>query len=113
MAQADDFLPRKRTSERLGEWHWQDEDFATEYPAVYALLAAARMEGIWRVGASVTLFADSGELKFVFSDRQTEQSLFGTLDAAKPFWEQLEGYVRCHANDWRAKKVVPPGRAGH
>jgi len=104
MAGSTDFLPRKQSHDRLGEFHWTDEEFAVEYPAVYAILANARMDGVWRTGASITLFCDTGELKFVISDRQTDQSLFGTLDAAKPFWEQLEGFIRNHPNDWRAKK---------
>jgi len=104
MAGPTDFLPRKRDHERLGEWHWKDEEFELEYPAIYALLAAARMDGKWRVGASVTIFCDGGELKAVVSDRQTDQSLFLTLDAGKPVWEQLEGFVRNHPEDWRAKR---------
>ncbi len=110
MAASGDFLPRKQKAERFGELHWVDEEFAAEYPAVYSLLAAARMDGVWRVGASITIFCDTGELKFIISDRQTDQSLFGTLDAAKPFWEQLEGFVRNHPSDWRAKKEDQNGR---
>jgi len=110
MAKPEDFLPRKVARDRLGEWHWQDEEFQAEYPAVFALLAAARMDGVWRTGASITLFCDTGDLKFVVSDRQTDQSLFGTLDAAKPFWEQLEGFIRNHPDDWRAKKDDKTGK---
>lgn len=110
MEQSSDFLPRKKAQQRLGEWHWQDEEFATEYPAVYQILASARMDGAYRVGGSITLFCDTQELKFVISDRQTDQSLFGTLDAAKSIWEQLEAFVRNHPDDWRAKKVDDKNR---
>lgn len=110
MAQGENYLPRKRAKDRLGEWHWEHEEFAAEFPACYALLASARMDGVYRAGASVTIFCDQGELKFVVSDRQTEQSLFGTLDPSKPLWESLEGFVRSHGDDWRARKVDPPGK---
>jgi len=104
MASYEDHLPRKRPEKGLGGFHWVDEEFGAEYPAVYNLLAASRLDGEERVGASITLFADTGELKCVICDRETEQALFLSLDAGKGLWEQLEAFVRGHSHAWRPSK---------
>jgi len=104
MDEFESYLPRTRPEASAGGWHWTDEEFAGEYPVIFALMARARMDDKERVGASVTLFCDTGELKCVISDRQTGQALFLTLDAAKGLWEQLEAFCRAHPNSWRAKK---------
>ena len=99
------YLPERRVARAPAPWHFQDDEFSASYPAIYGLLACALHDGKPRQGASITVFADAGELKVVISDRQTEQSLFLTLDASKSLWEQCEAFVRGHSDEWRAKKV--------
>lgn len=104
MSDGSSWVPSKKATPRIPEWHWSDDEFRAEYPAVYHLLAQGRLEGVYRPGGSVTIFADDQRLKAVISDKHTEQYLFLTLDAAKGLWEQLEAYLRHHQDEWRTRK---------
>lgn len=98
------WVPSKKATPRIPEWHWSDDEFKQEYPAVYHFLAQGRLEGIYRPGGSITVFCDDQRLKAVVSDKHTEQYLFLTLDVSKSFWEQIEGYLRNHSDEWRTRK---------
>lgn len=104
MSDGSSWVPKKGATPRIPEWHWSDDEFKAEFPAVYHILAQARVDGVYRAGGSITLFCDDQRLKAVISDKQTDQYLFLTLDASKSIWEQLEGYLRNHMDEWRTRK---------
>jgi len=104
MAKDQSYLPKRPDQKAPTTHHWKDTAFAKDYPAVFSLLALAFIDGEDRKGATITLFADEGRLKFAIHDRHTEQSLFGTLDGPQDLWQSLEGYVLAHPDDWREKR---------
>jgi hypothetical protein len=113
MAKTPDYLPRRPDEKAPTTHHWKDATFAKDFPAIYSLLAVAFVDGSDRRGATITIFADQGHLKFAISDRHTEQSLFGTLPSPQGLWEGLESFVLAHPEDWQEKREAGnKGRKG-
>jgi hypothetical protein len=103
------FLP-ERSSPTTVEWLWHNTDFQKRYPAVYELLAAGIWEGEPRKGATVTLFCVDGRLKACVADRNTEQALWITLEAAGDCLDEIEAAVAAANAEWKAtnKKDAKP-----
>ena len=113
MAKSHDYLPRRPDEKAPATHHWKDAEFQKNYPAIFSLLATAIVDGADRRGATITLFADQGHLKFAVHDRHTEQSLFGTLPHPQGLWEGLESFIVGHPEDWQEKREAGnKGRKG-
>ena len=113
MAKDQSYLPKRKDEKAPATHHWKDATFAKDYPALYALLSTAFVDGEARQGATITVFADQGHLKFAINDRHTEQSLFGALAGPQALWESLEGFVVGHPDDWQEKREAgSKGRKG-
>jgi len=103
MAKARSFLPQPPEARAASDFHWESPEFQKSYPAVFALLATAKVDGEARQGATITIFADGGRIKASVFDRHTNQSLFLSLDSPLGVWEEVERYVVSHPDEWREK----------
>lgn len=110
MAKAKSFLPRAPEAKAASPYHWVSAEFSESYPAIFDLLATAKIDGEDRQGATITVFADAGKLKASIHDRHTDQSLFVTLDSPLGLWEALERYVVANPDEWRQRKEQGNGR---
>ena len=113
MAKTNSYLPKRADEKAPATHHWQDAAFQKDYPALFALLSIASVDGAERRGATITIFADQGALKFAIHDRHTEQSLFGTLCGPQGLWEGMESFVLGHSEEWQQKREAgSKGRKG-
>lgn len=94
------FLPTRRNLSEL-QCHWEDSDAAQSHPAIYQLLSQAKVDGKYRAGAKLTLFADDGRLKASLYDPDTQQVWFGTLEALTGALEAIEGMLEAEKGEWR------------
>lgn len=99
------FLPsRQKLSEMV--CHLEDAQFAESFPAIYQLLCHARdREGVYRAGATLSFFTDTGNLKASVYDRATQMIWFFTLASYRDCWEQVEAALKEGRGEWRAKKA--------
>lgn len=88
-----------------GTPHLSDETFLADYPAVGAVLGASvDGDGKPRQGATITCFAEDGQLKAVVRDRHAGMALFLSLEPSGDLWGQIELYIQANPGRWRADK---------
>ena len=97
------YLPRQRTLDTLVS-HYEDAEFATQFPALYDLLTTAKREGRFRAGARLSLFCDDGKLKASIWDPDTHQVWFATLDAFHDALIAIEAMLVSGRGEWRERK---------
>lgn len=97
------YLPKPKSIEDK-EWHFYDEYFQAEFPAVFELMAATKQDGKPRESASVTFYVDQGRLKAVVSDKTSKMSYFTTLSGSCHPLAELDAHIREGKGDWRAQK---------
>jgi len=97
------YIPRRRKLEDVVT-HYEDEDMPLQYPALYALLCHARVDGHYRAGARLTLFADAGRLKVSVWDPDSGQVWFATLEAFSGALEATERLLSEGRGEWREKR---------
>jgi len=97
------YLPRQAVTEDR-EWHFYDEGFQAELPAVFELLAATKQEGKARESASITLYVDQGRLKAVINDKNTKMSFFCTLSGSYNVLAEIDTALQEGRGEWRKQK---------
>lgn len=97
------YLPRGRDLAAV-VLHYEDDEMAREFPALYDLLTMAKREGRYRAGARLTLFCEDGRLKASVWDPDTSQVWFATLEAFSGALEAIEGLLVNNRGEWRAKR---------
>lgn len=98
------YLPRQ-TDDADGLLHYEDGQMATDYPALYQLLAHKRdAAGKKRPGARLSLFCDDGKLKACVWDEHTDQSWFMTLESFQGALEAVEATLARSGGEWRRKR---------
>jgi hypothetical protein len=84
-----------------------DKAFAEKYPYLWAFLSAAAWEdGTPRQTSTLTLFADGGVWSAAFTDRDTDQTCWGSALTLDDLLAGLEGRVQ-EAGSWRKRKGKP------
>jgi hypothetical protein len=79
--------------------------FASDHPAVWEYLTAARDEGGVRITSTLLLFVEAGQLKCCLYDRHHELTLFRSADSLEELLDDLEGVLSTGGGDWRPKRV--------
>lgn len=97
------YLPKPRTTEDV-EWHFYDEAFQAEFPALFELLACTKQDDKPRESASITLYVDQGRLKGVVSDKTSKMSFFATLSGSYTALVELDTAIREGRGEWRKQK---------
>src|SRR4249919_1128698 len=69
------FLPRRIKLDEL-VLHWESSWFGSQWPALYELLALAKMDGHYRAGATLSFFCEQGKLKASLYDRASQMGWF-------------------------------------
>lgn len=84
-----------------------DKAFAEKYPYLWAFLSAGAWEdGTSRQTATLTLFADAGVWSAAFTDRDTDQTCWGSALTLEGLLESLESRVQ-DPGSWRRRKGRP------
>lgn len=97
------FLPRGRDLKTLVV-HYEDADFAREFPALYQLLSVAKRDGRYRAGARLSIFADDGVLKASIWDPDTSMVWFTKLECFQGALEAIEAILQRQGGEWRERK---------
>jgi len=97
------FLPRAPVAEDKA-WHFYDEGFQAEFPALFELLAATTQDGKPRESASVTIYVDQGRLKAIVSDKSSKMTYFTTLSGSCHALAELDRNIQDGKGDWRKQK---------
>jgi len=97
------YLPRKVDLAGL-VCHFEDEEMARCYPALYELLSVAKREGRYRAGARLSIFCDDGKIKASIWDPDTSQVWFATLESFQGALEAIEGMLVAQRGEWRQRK---------
>lgn len=98
------FLPRK-ADRQLTLWHFENDSFSTELPALYQLLAMAQADGGPREGATLTLFAGDLRLKAALTDKHTSQTLWLTLEGNADALREIDKLIAAGKGEWRPAKT--------
>lgn len=97
------YLPRQKDLVALVV-HYEDDEFAQQYPALYDLLTTAKREQRYRAGARLSLFCDEGKLKASIWDPDTSQVWFATLESFQGALEAIEAMLVAGRGEWRVRK---------
>lgn len=97
------FIPKRKNLADVVS-HYEDAEFAQTYPALYALLCHAKVDGVYRAGARLSIFADDGKLKASVWDPGSNQVWFATLDAFCGSLEAVERLLADGRGEWREKR---------
>jgi hypothetical protein len=97
------FIPRRKLLSEVMT-HYEDAEFAREYPAIYQLLCHAKVDGQYRAGARLSIFADDDKLKASIWDPASGQVWFCTLEAFKGALEAVEKLLEANRGEWRVRK---------
>jgi len=97
------YFPRKRDLVNLMV-HYEDDEMARQYPALYQLLMVAKRDGILRAGARLSLFADDQKLKASIWDPDTHSVWFATLESFCGALEAVEKLLQDGRGEWRVRK---------
>jgi hypothetical protein len=84
--------------------HYEDSDFAENYPALYDLMTTAKRDGRYRAGARLSVFCDDGKLKASIWDPDTHQVWFSTLESFQGALEAIEVILQRGGGEWRERK---------
>lgn len=96
------FIPRRKNLAEIVT-HYEDEDFALTFPALYQLLCHAKVDGRYRAGARLSLFCDQGKLKASVWDPDSHQVWFATLESFKGALEAVEALLAAGRGEWRER----------
>jgi len=96
-------IPRRKSLADL-ILHYEDADFAQQYPCLYQLLCHAKIDGRYRAGARFSLFCDDGKLKASIWDPDSSMVWFATLDAFQGSLEAVEALLADGRGEWRERK---------
>lgn len=99
----ESYLPQKRDLASL-VLHYESEEMAQAYPALYQLMCHAKRDGNFRAGSRLTLFADQGRIKACISDPDSNQVWFATLDGFRGALEAIEDLVSSRRGEWREQR---------
>lgn len=97
------YLPRRRDLANV-VLHWEDEEMAVRFPALYQLLCHAKVDGRYRASARLSIFCDEGKLKASIWDPDTHQVWFATLEAFSGALEAIEKLVADGRGEWRERR---------
>lgn len=97
------FIPKRKNLADVVT-HYEDAEFSQAYPALYALLCHAKVDGQYRAGARLSIFADDGKLKASVWDPGSSQVWFATLDGFQGALEAIEGLLAAGRGEWRERK---------
>jgi len=97
------YIPAKADAKPL-EWLWCNDQFLAKYPALFELLSSGMYEGEPRKGATITLFASEGRLKACVTDRQTDQSMYLSLEPYEDILAEIELLVAAGTHVWRSNR---------
>lgn len=97
------YLPRVRDLASIAT-HYECDEFAQKFPALYDLLTTAKREGRYRAGARLSLFADEGKLKASVWDPDSHQVWFATLESFVGALEAIEKLLQDGRGEWRERR---------
>jgi hypothetical protein len=92
---------RERTS-AAGDWPG-DEQFASKYPSVYAMLAASLVDLDCDPGATLNVWLSPNGWVCCFSPRWLGVKCFRSADTLEGLLESLEEFLNDEEPDWRSE----------
>lgn len=87
-----------------GDFLHEDENFGTEFPGIFEVLARNRFEGEDRKVGRLILYFEKGHAALCLSDKHTGQVAFIVSECIQSCLELLERKLQDGSVDWRKSK---------